>query len=276
MNRREAFALAKERRELLNEKDRMIKSDSFGSLDKIDERLAEIKKHIGVMTNMGSAHFGQILWQCTRGHSLYSSTEPTICKVCFPAKKGATENKKFCRHTHINTIQWPDGGDVDVCLDCWMSRYVWEQGETEWEDKGWKSLEDAYKAGEELRKIMNEPQHTKSDAIDLDVPMSTSTSTSSAPEFDIFKLRELAEEIENLDQKCREDFLKAFDLEPDFMMFLGMEWESDFQPYKRLFPDQIYFTPWLPKDKPMMIVDPKVHSIGMMKPSGIMFNGGAK
>ena len=38
----------------------------------------------------------------------------------------------MCKHKNSNFIDWPDGGGVEVCKDCGMSRYIWEQGESDW------------------------------------------------------------------------------------------------------------------------------------------------
>lgn len=37
-----------------------------------------------------------------------------------------------CRHKNTEVVNWPDGGAVEHCLCCGMSRHMWEQGETEW------------------------------------------------------------------------------------------------------------------------------------------------
>lgn len=37
-----------------------------------------------------------------------------------------------CKHTDTKYEDWPDGGVVEVCQNCGMSRYHWEWGETQW------------------------------------------------------------------------------------------------------------------------------------------------
>ena len=37
-----------------------------------------------------------------------------------------------CQHKNTHYEPWPDGGDVEVCDDCGMSRHHWEQGKSEW------------------------------------------------------------------------------------------------------------------------------------------------
>lgn len=37
-----------------------------------------------------------------------------------------------CPHYHTHFEPWPDGGDIEICHDCGMSRHHWEQGESNW------------------------------------------------------------------------------------------------------------------------------------------------
>ena len=37
-----------------------------------------------------------------------------------------------CKHSRVNCEDWPDGGAIEICIDCGMSRYLWEQGESDW------------------------------------------------------------------------------------------------------------------------------------------------
>ncbi len=37
-----------------------------------------------------------------------------------------------CTHEQTHTEDWPDGGKIEVCDKCGSSRYLWEQGESEW------------------------------------------------------------------------------------------------------------------------------------------------
>jgi len=39
---------------------------------------------------------------------------------------------KKCQHLKTHTESWPDGGVVEVCDACQMSRYLYEQGESPW------------------------------------------------------------------------------------------------------------------------------------------------
>lgn len=41
-----------------------------------------------------------------------------------------------CNHSQTLTLPWPDGGCVQFCEGCKMSRYLWEQGQSPWLDKG--------------------------------------------------------------------------------------------------------------------------------------------
>jgi hypothetical protein len=40
--------------------------------------------------------------------------------------------RSICPHKKAHSEDWPDGGVIEVCDDCGMSRYLWEQGETDW------------------------------------------------------------------------------------------------------------------------------------------------
>jgi len=37
-----------------------------------------------------------------------------------------------CDHILTHHEDWPDGGGIEVCDECEMSRYIWEQGESNW------------------------------------------------------------------------------------------------------------------------------------------------
>lgn len=39
---------------------------------------------------------------------------------------------KECKHEKTHYEPWPDGGAIEVCEDCGMSRHHWEQGESNW------------------------------------------------------------------------------------------------------------------------------------------------
>jgi len=41
-----------------------------------------------------------------------------------------SENK--CNHENKRGLDWFDGGYVEICKDCGMSRHLWEQGESDW------------------------------------------------------------------------------------------------------------------------------------------------
>ena len=49
-----------------------------------------------------------------------------LCDECRKAEK--------CKHqsTHYLDEPWPDGGAIELCDDCGMSRHHWEQGESGW------------------------------------------------------------------------------------------------------------------------------------------------
>jgi len=38
----------------------------------------------------------------------------------------------MCKHNNTHYEDWPDGGAIEICDDCGMSRYIWEQGESGW------------------------------------------------------------------------------------------------------------------------------------------------
>ena len=37
-----------------------------------------------------------------------------------------------CKHIYTHYEDWPDGGTIEVCDNCRMSRHHWEQGESNW------------------------------------------------------------------------------------------------------------------------------------------------
>jgi len=38
----------------------------------------------------------------------------------------------LCKHSCTHFENWPDGGDIEVCDNCGYSRYLWEQGASDW------------------------------------------------------------------------------------------------------------------------------------------------
>ena len=40
-----------------------------------------------------------------------------------------TQLRSICPHKKTHSEDWPDGGAIEVCDDCGMSRYIWGQGE---------------------------------------------------------------------------------------------------------------------------------------------------
>jgi hypothetical protein len=61
--------------------------------------------------------------------------------------------EKHCLHTRIKNIDWPDGGAVELCLDCGLSRYIWEQGDSEW------MLVDVEQGKSDLEKLFKRYEH---------------------------------------------------------------------------------------------------------------------
>ncbi|MCJ7747856.1 MAG: hypothetical protein MUP27_08935 [Desulfobacterales bacterium] len=54
--------------------------------------------------------------------------------------------RSVCPHPKTHFEDWPDGGGIEVCDDCGMSRYQWEQGESPW-----TMVEDIPRAREEVK-----------------------------------------------------------------------------------------------------------------------------
>lgn len=65
--------------------------------------------------------------------------------------KPLTNLVKSCKHMKIHYEDWPDGGGIEVCDECRMSRYIWEQGES-----SWVMVDDITKARKELGKYLKE------------------------------------------------------------------------------------------------------------------------
>lgn len=40
--------------------------------------------------------------------------------------------RSVCHHPKTHFEDWPDGGEIEVCDNCGVSRYHWGQGETDW------------------------------------------------------------------------------------------------------------------------------------------------
>jgi len=60
-------------------------------------------------------------------------------------KELETKLRTMCPHLKTRSGPWPDGGAIDICIDCGMSRYIWEHGKSSWQ---W--IEDIPKARKEL------------------------------------------------------------------------------------------------------------------------------
>ena len=63
-----------------------------------------------------------------------------------------------CMHEKTHYEPWPDGGDIEVCEECGMSRHHWEQGRSDWimiEDikAARKSVQESIDRMREPRKI---------------------------------------------------------------------------------------------------------------------------
>ena len=57
---------------------------------------------------------------------------------------------KHCIHEKSHYEDWPDGGVIEVCDTCGMSRYHWEQGESDWQ-----MVEDIESERKELQKYFD-------------------------------------------------------------------------------------------------------------------------
>lgn len=55
-----------------------------------------------------------------------------------------------CKHEKTHYERWPDGGDIEVCEDCGMSRHHWEWGESDW-----TMIEDIEKARSQVQVGIN-------------------------------------------------------------------------------------------------------------------------
>lgn len=55
-----------------------------------------------------------------------------------------------CRHNKTHYEEWPDGGDIEVCESCGMSRHHWEWGESDW-----TMIEDIEKARKQLQQAFD-------------------------------------------------------------------------------------------------------------------------
>lgn len=55
-----------------------------------------------------------------------------------------------CEHEKTHYEDWPDGGNIEVCDICGMSRHHWEQGESPW-----VMIEDIPKARAQLQQSID-------------------------------------------------------------------------------------------------------------------------
>lgn len=55
-----------------------------------------------------------------------------------------------CSHKVSHYESWPDGGSIEVCDFCGMSRYHWEWGESPW-----TMIEDIPKARKQLQEAID-------------------------------------------------------------------------------------------------------------------------
>lgn len=51
-----------------------------------------------------------------------------------------------CKHKNTHYEDWPDGGTIEVCENCGMSRHHWE-----WDNSGWTMIKDIEKARKEVQ-----------------------------------------------------------------------------------------------------------------------------
>jgi len=68
-----------------------------------------------------------------------------------PSVESPMEEGKGCKHTKTHYEGWPDDGEIEVCEACGMSRYHWENGETDW-----IMIENIQKSREDLQKFLND------------------------------------------------------------------------------------------------------------------------
>ena len=66
-----------------------------------------------------------------------------------------------CEHRRARRMTWPDNGDSELCTDCLLTRHHWEQGDSGWQDHGYKSPADWYREAAEFEDSMTE--NTKQD-----------------------------------------------------------------------------------------------------------------
>ena len=55
-----------------------------------------------------------------------------------------------CSHSKTHYEDWPDGGVIEVCEDCGMSRY-----HSEWDTSSWIMVEDIPEARKNLLETIN-------------------------------------------------------------------------------------------------------------------------
>ena len=66
----------------------------------------------------------------------------------------------FCSHQKAHFENWPDGGNIEVCDSCKMSRYHWEQGQS-----GWIMIENIEEARKEVQEALEALGGSKSKTI---------------------------------------------------------------------------------------------------------------
>lgn len=92
---------------------------------------------------------------CDKNHDIRAACQEYKDSIKPPTQpEDAGLMPEDCQHKRIRQMDWPDNGSVEVCTDCLLTRHHWEQGETEWQDHGYKTVADWYKEAEELERSM--------------------------------------------------------------------------------------------------------------------------
>ena len=100
-------------------------------------------KNKGIMTRTQAYEWLQNITRLSPEEAHIGKFDARECKRLVGVMKTMRGTK--CLHKKTRTIDWPDGGAVELCLKCGFSRYIWEQGES-----GWKYIADLESAKKEL------------------------------------------------------------------------------------------------------------------------------
>lgn len=102
--------------------------------------------HIGIIDKVAPGQKAKNCLVLVGRHVDQDHLDGRLVKVVIP--RGNLVHIGRCLHENTRYLKepWPDGGTIELCNDCGMSRHHWEQGESDW-----IMVEDLDEAREEVQ-----------------------------------------------------------------------------------------------------------------------------